>query len=137
MLNRIDLMGRLVRDPELRYTASQTPVCTFTVAVDRDFSGKDRASRETDFIDCVAWRNTAEFICKYFTKGSMAVIGGKLQIRNWTDKENRSRRSAEVMVDDIYFGESRRVSAPAEEPVTSIENEWESFTGEEDEDLPF
>lgn len=110
MLNRIVAMGRLTRDPELRYTQSQTPVASFTIAVDRDFSGKDGGEKQTDFIDCVAWRQTAEFVSKYFTKGSMAVVSGRLQIRNWTDKDGGNRRSAEIVVDSVYFGESKRSS---------------------------
>lgn len=108
MLNHITLMGRLTRDPEMRYTQSQTPVASFSVAVDRDFSPKDGSERQTDFIDCVAWRSTAEFVSKYFQKGSMAVVSGRLQIRDWTDRDNNKRRSAEVVVDNIYFGESKR-----------------------------
>ena len=108
MLNHITIMGRLTRDPEIRYTQSQTPVTSFTVAVDRDFSGRDSGERQTDFIDCVAWRQTAEFVSKYFQKGSMAVVSGRLQIRDWTDREGGKRRSAEVVVDNIYFGESKR-----------------------------
>ena len=108
MLNHITIMGRLTRDPELRYTQSQTPVASFTVAVDRDFGSRDGGERQTDFIDCVAWRQTAEFVSKYFTKGSMAVVSGRLQIRDWTDREGGKRRSAEVVVDNMYFGESRR-----------------------------
>ena len=108
MLNRIDIMGRLTRDPELRHTQSQTPVASFTLAVDRDFGSRDGGERQTDFIDCVAWRQTAEFVSKYFQKGSMAVVSGRLQIRDWTDRDGGKRRSAEVVVDNIYFGESRR-----------------------------
>lgn len=108
MLNHITLMGRLTRDPELRYTQSQTPVASFTLAVDRDFGGRDGGEKQTDFIDCVAWRQSAEFVSKYFQKGSMAVVSGRLQIRDWTDREGGKRRSAEVVVDNVYFGESRR-----------------------------
>ena len=108
MLNHIVVMGRLTRDPELRYTQSQTPVASFTVAVDRDFANRDNGERQTDFIDCVAWRQTAEFVNKYFQKGSMAVVSGRLQIRDWTDREGGKRRSAEIVVDNMYFGESTR-----------------------------
>jgi len=108
MLNHIDLMGRLTRDPELRYTQSQLPVATFRIAVDRDFGGRDGAERQTDFIDVVAWRSTAEFVSKYFTKGSMAVVSGRLQSREWTDRDNNKRTSFEVVADNVYFGESRR-----------------------------
>ena len=108
MLNHITIMGRLTRDPELRRTGSGTAVASFTVAVDRDFSGRDGGERETDFIDCVAWRQTGEFVSKYFTKGSMIVVSGRLQIRNWNDKDGNKRRTAEVVADNVYFGESRR-----------------------------
>ena len=108
MLNHIVIMGRLTRDPELRYTQSQIPVASFTLAVDRDFSGRDGAERQTDFIDCVAWRQTGEFVSKYFTKGSMAVVSGRLQLRDWTDRDGNKRRSAEVVADNVYFGESKR-----------------------------
>ena len=108
MLNHITIMGRLVRDPELRRTGTGTAVTSFTLAVDRDFSPKDGSERETDFIDCVAWRQTGEFVSKYFTKGRMAVVSGRLQIRNWNDKDGNKRRSAEVVVDNVYFGDSRR-----------------------------
>ena len=108
MLNHIVLMGRLTRDPELRYTQSQTPVASFTLAVDRDFGGRDGGERQTDFIDIVAWRSTAEFVSKYFTKGSMAAVSGRLQIRDWTDRDGNKRRSAEVVAENVYFGESKR-----------------------------
>ena len=107
MLNHITIMGRLTRDPELRYTPSQTTVTSFTIAVDRDYTNRDTNERQTDFIDCVAWRS-AEFVSKYFQKGSMAVVSGRLQIRDWTDRDGNKRRSAEVNVDNIYFGESKR-----------------------------
>lgn len=108
MLNTITIMGRLTRDPELRRTGSGTAVASFTLAVDRDFSGKDSGEKETDFIDCVAWRNTAEFVSKYFTKGRMAVVSGRLQIRPWTDKDGNKRRSAEVIAESVYFGDSKK-----------------------------
>jgi single-strand DNA-binding protein len=108
MLNQIVLMGRLTRDPELRYTQSQTPVASFTLAVDRDFNSRDGGERQTDFIDIVAWRQQAEFASKFFTKGSMAIVTGRLQIRDWTDREGNKRRSAEVVADRVMFGESKR-----------------------------
>ena len=108
MLNHIVIMGRLTRDPELRRTGSGVAVTSFSLAVDRDFGPKDGGERETDFIDCVAWRSTGEFVSKYFTKGSMAVVSGRLQIRGWTDKDGNKRRSAEVVADNVYFGESKR-----------------------------
>lgn len=108
MLNHITIMGRLTRDPELRRTGSGVAVTSFTLAVDRDYNPKDGGEKETDFIDCNAWRNTAEFIAKHFSKGSMAVVSGRLQIRNWTDKDGNKRRSAEVVADSVYFGDSKR-----------------------------
>ena len=108
MLNHITIMGRLTRDPELRRTGSGIAVASFTVAVDRDFGGRDGGEKETDFIDCVAWRQTGEFVSKYFTKGRMIVVSGRLQIRSWTDKEGNKRRSAEVVADNCYFGDSKR-----------------------------
>ena len=111
MLNHIVLMGRLTRDPELRRTGTGVPVTTFSLAVDRDFGKTETGERETDFIDIVTWRGTAEFVSKYFAKGRMAVVSGRLQIRNWTDKEGNRRRSAEVVADNVYFGDSKRDNA--------------------------
>lgn len=108
MLNHITIMGRFTRDPELRRTGSGTAVASFTLAVDRDFSGKDNKEKETDFIDCVAWRNTGEFVSKYFTKGRMAVVSGRLQIRSYTDKEGNKRRAAEVVAESVYFADSNK-----------------------------
>ena len=146
MLNHITIMGRLTRDPELRRTGSGTAVAGFTVAVDRDFGGKDGGENETDFIDCVAWRQTGEFVSKYFTKGSMIVVSGRLQMRSWTDKDGNKRRTAEVVAENVYFGDSKRsgdagntsapaygsYSAPAAQPV-------QDFTELDDVDgqLPF
>lgn len=110
MLNHITIMGRLTRDPELRRTASGVAVTSFTLAVDRDIANKDTGVRDTDFLDCVAWRGTGEFVNKHFRKGSMAVISGRLQIRDWTDKDGNKRRSAEVVADSVYFGESKKSS---------------------------
>ena len=110
MLNHITIMGRLTRDPELRRTGSGIAVASFTLAVDRDFGKNDNGERETDFIDCVAWRQTGEFVSKYFTKGRMAVVSGRLQIRSWTDKDGNKRRTAEVVADNVYFGDSKRDS---------------------------
>lgn len=107
MLNRIIVMGRMTRDPELRRTNSGTAVASFTVAVDRDFKSQS-GEKETDFIDAVAWRNTAEFVSKYFSKGRMAVVDGRLQLRDWTDKDGNKRRSAEIVADSVYFGDSKR-----------------------------
>lgn len=107
MLNHITIMGRLTREPELRRTGSGVAVASFTLAVDRDYSGKDGGEKETDFIDCVAWKGTGEFVSKYFSKGSMAVVSGRLQIRAWTDKDGNKRRTAEVVADNVYFGEAK------------------------------
>lgn len=105
MLNHITIMGRLTRDPELRYTGNQIPVCSFTLAVDRDYAGD--GERQTDFIDCVAWRSSAEFVSKYFSKGSMAVVSGRLELRDWTDRDGNKRRNAEVNAEHVYFGETK------------------------------
>ena len=146
MLNHVTIMGRLTRDPELRRTGSGIAVAGFHVAVDRDFGGKDGGEKETDFIDCVAWRQTGEFVSKYFTKGSMIVVSGRLQMRSWTDKDGNKRRTAEVVAENVYFGDSKRsndggntsapaygsYSAPAAQPV-------QDFTELDDVDgqLPF
>ena len=149
MLNHITIMGRLTRDPEIRYTQSQTPVTSFTLAVDRDFGGRDGGEKQTDFIDCVAWRQTAEFVSKYFTKGSMAVVSGRLQIRDWTDRDGGKRRNAEVVVDNIYFGESkRREGGERSNDFRPAQNSFESVSpgmgasafselGDDDGELPF
>ena len=108
MLNHITIMGRLTRDPELRRTGSGVAVASFTLAVDRDFSGKEGGEKEVDFIDCVAWRGTGEFVSKYFAKGRMAVASGRLQIRSWTDKDGNKRRTAEVVADNVYFADSKK-----------------------------
>ena len=108
MLNHITIMGRLTRDPELRRTGSGVAVASFAVAVDRDFASKENGEKETDFIDCVAWRQTGEFVSKYFNKGRMIVVDGRLEMRDWTDKEGNKRRSAEVIVNNAYFGDSKR-----------------------------
>ena len=108
-LNKIVLMGRMTRDPELHTTGSGTPVVTFSLAVDRDTKNQD-GERETDFIEVVAWRSTAEFVSKFFSKGRMAVVEGRLQIRDWTDKDGGKRRSAEVIANNVYFGDTKRDS---------------------------
>ena len=151
MLNHITIMGRLTRDPELRRTGSGVAVASFTVAVDRDFGNRESGERETDFIDCVAWRQTGEFVSKYFTKGRMAVVCGRLQIRNWTDKDGNKRRTAEVVADNVYFGDSKRegesggnsysapaagsfggYSAPASAPASDF-----AMLSDDDAQLPF
>ena len=109
-LNHITVMGRLTSQPELRRTATGTAVTSFTIACDRDFADKQSGTKETDFIECVAWKNTAEFVSKYFKKGAMAIVSGRLQIRSWTDKEGNKRKTAEVVADSVYFGESKKES---------------------------
>lgn len=111
MLNHIVLMGRLTRDPELRHTSNGVPVASFRLAVDRDFASRETGERACDFIDIVAWRATAEFVSKYFAKGRMAVVSGRLQMRDWTDKDGNKRTSAEVVADNVYFGEAKRDGA--------------------------
>ncbi len=108
MLNHIVIMGRLARDPELRHTQAGTPVATFRLAVDRDFKDKNTGERATDWIDVVAWRGTGEFVSRYLAKGRLAVVEGRLQMREWTDKEGNRRTTAEVVADNVYFGDSRR-----------------------------
>lgn len=143
MLNKIIIMGRLVRDPELRRTQTGTGVGFFTLAVDRDFKDKQTGERATDFIDCVAWGTTGEFAQRYFTKGRMAVVQGRLQLRDWTDKEGNKRRSAEVVVERMYFGDSKRESdggnagyaAPAQTDQKDPQQDLEELAGD-DGDLP-
>ena len=141
MLNHITIMGRLTRDPELRRTGSGIAVASFSVAVDRDFGGRDGGEKETDFIDCVAWRQTGEFVSKYFTKGRMIVVSGRLQIRSWTDKEGNKRRTAEVVADNVYFGDSKKDSGGSEQPDSQgyAQPAAQDFAMLEDEDaqLPF
>ena len=107
MLNHITVMGRIVRDPELRRTGSGVAVASFTVAVDRDYAAEGQ-QREADFIDCVAWRQVGEFVSRYFAKGSMIVVSGRLQIRSWTDKDGAKRKTAEVVAENVYFGEAKK-----------------------------
>ena len=111
MLNRIIIMGRLTADPELRRTGNGIAVTAFTLAVDRDYSSKDGGEKETDFIDCVAWRNTGEFVAKHFAKGRMAIVSGRLQLRSYTDRDGNKRRAAEIVADSVYFGDSKNSNA--------------------------
>ena len=131
MLNRITIMGRLTRDPELRRTGSGIAVASFTLAVDRDFSSKGSGEKETDFIDCIAWRQTGEFVSKYFSKGRMAVVSGRLQIRNWEDNDGNKRRTAEVVADNVYFGDNKKDNSPA------TDNGNFAVLTDNDSDLPF
>ena len=133
MLNRIILMGRLTRDPELRRTGSGTAVTSFSLAVDRDFKSQS-GEKETDFIDIVAWRNTAECVSKYFTKGRMAVVEGRLQLRDWKDKDGNSRRSAEVVAEHVYFGDSKQRS---ESDTLSASGDFREIPEDEEGELPF
>ena len=127
MLNHIVVMGRLTRDPELRRTSAGVPVATFSVACDRDFKDKTTGERATDFIDIVAWRATGEFASKYLTKGRMAIVSGRLQNRDWTDKEGGKRRTTEVIADNIYFGDSK--SKDSQEPPASTGGPVEAVGG--------
>lgn len=133
MLNKIILMGRLTRDPELRRTRSGTAVTSFSLAVDRDYKPQD-GERETDFIDIVAWRSTAEFVSKYFTKGRMAVVEGRLQVRDWTDKDGNNRSRTEVLADSVYFGDSKRSESDTQEDAGGGFHE---LTDEERGETPF
>lgn len=139
MLNKVFIMGRMVRDPELRHTQSGTAVCSFTLAVDRDFKDKTTGEHPVDFIDCTAWRNTAEFVSRYLGKGRMAVVVGSIQIRSWTDKEGSKRRSAEVVAESVYFADSKRDPldklAQDAEPVAPAGDQFAEL--EADGDLPF
>ena len=131
-------MGRLTADPELRRTGSGVAVTSFTLAVDRDFSDKATGEKETDFIDCVAWRSNAEFVEKHFTNGRMAIVKGQLQIRNWTDKDGNKRRTAEIVADRVYFGDSKKDSFPAADPAGIPAEPVPVFPVMDDEsELPF
>ena len=147
MLNHITIMGRLTRDPELRRTQSGVAVCSFSVAVDRDFQSREASEKQTDFIDCVAWRQTAEFVSKYFSKGRMIVVDGTLQSRKWQDKAGQNRVSWEIIADNIYFGDSRRDGASGGDYSAPVSGGAEGYSApaasggfaeiEEDGELPF
>lgn len=141
MLNEIILMGRLCADPDLRYTQSQTPVASFRLAVDRDYAPQGE-EKQTDFISCVAWRGTAEFVSKYFQKGSMAIVKGRLQMRDWTDRDGAKRTSAEVVADNVYFGDAKRrddapppAYAPADPPPG--QSRFRELNGCDESELPW
>ena len=138
MLNKAIIMGRIANEIQLRRTGSNIAVASFTVAVDRDFSGKD-TERETDFIECVAWRQTGEFVSRHFTKGSMIVVSGRLQIRSWTDKDGNKRRTAEVVADNCYFGEAKKADTAAPSAAQPAAQPAAQFTMLDDDDaaLPF
>ena len=145
MLNHITIMGRLTRDPELRRTGSGIAVASFTLAVDRDFPNKESGEKETDFIDCVAWRQTGEFVSKYFTKGRMAVVSGRLQIRKWQNDQGENRYSTEVVADNVYFGDSKRegntrntpTPAPSYTPPVTPDASDFALLDDDDAQLPF
>ena len=132
MLNHIVMMGRLTRDPELRQIGSGTSVASFTIAVDRDRKTAE-GEKETDFIDIVAWRHTAEFVSKFFTKGKLAVVSGRLQIRSWTDKDGNKRRTAEIVADNVYFGDSKKDTADSNNGF----GDFPVVDSNDDDDLPF
>ena len=142
MLNKIFIMGRLTRDPGLRRTQNGTAVAGFALAVDRDYKNAD-GTKDTDFIEVVAWRSSAEFVSKYFAKGRMAIVEGRLQIRDWQDKDGNKRRSAEVVADNVYFGDSKKEGDSsggykAAGKAVDVEPEAGDFAEVEDEeDLPF
>ena len=140
MLNKVFVMGRLARDPELRRTQNGTAVASFTLAVDRDYKGAS-GERETDWIDCVAWRQSADFVSRYFTKGRMAVVEGKLQIRDWTDNNGNKRRNTEVLVENIYFGDSKNTKPgePATERAPNYAPPKQEYTdmSDDQEEMPF
>lgn len=135
MLNRIIVQGRLVRDPELKKTTADIPVTTFTLAVERDFRDKETGQKATDFIEVVAWRGAAEFVCQHMAKGRMAVVEGRLQIREWTDKEGNKRRAPEIQATSVYFGDSKRDEEAAQEQKEKPED-FRDIVGD-DGDLPF
>lgn len=137
MLNRICIMGRITRDLELRRTQDGTAVTSFTVAVDDDFKSKATGEKKTYFLDVVAWRQAAEFVCQYLGKGRMVVVEGKLTVRDWTDKDGNKRRNAEIIADNIYFGDSKRNDAT--EPHFTVESAAGGFAevSEDESELPF
>ena len=142
MLNKVFIMGRLARDPELRRTQTGIAVASFTLAVDRDYKDKESGERTTDWIDCVAWRQTGEFVGRYFAKGRMAVVEGHLQINNWNDSAGNKRRSTVVVVDQVYFGDSKqadRSSAPPQAYGIPAAQECQEYIDLPDDDgnLPF
>ncbi len=141
MLNHITIMGRLVADPELRYTPSNIPTASFRLAVDRDFKDKDTGERKADFIGVVAWRNTAEFVSRNFSKGRMAVVEGRLQMRDWTDKDGNKRITAEVVAENVYFADSKRETQPEgnapESSFPPVNSGFDDSIDEDGDTLPF
>ena len=140
MLNKVFIQGRMCADPVIRHTQSGTAVASFTLAVDRDFKDKQTGERTTDFIDVVAWRGTAEFVSRFFTKGRMAVVVGSLQIRAWEDKEGNKRRTAEVIAESVYFGDSKRDADPLDklaDDAAPVAPAGEFTELDDDGELPF
>lgn len=141
MLNKAVIMGRLTRDPEIKKTQSGLSVCSFSVAVDRDIVDKNTNQRETDFINVTAWRTTADFVGKYFSKGSMIVVEGRIQVRNYTDKDNNKRVATEIVANSVYFGDSKKKDGdsagtpPA--PSNAAQNDYADMGAPDDGDLPF
>ena len=136
MLNKVVLMGRLGKDPELRRTQSGMPVVSFSLAVDRDFKGKN-GERTTDWIDVTVWRQTAEFVNRYFTKGRVAIVEGKLQTNSWTDKTGAKRTTLQVVADNVHFGDSQRQERPGAPEQSYSQPKFEDLSGTDDSDLPF
>lgn len=138
MLNNVVIMGRMTKDPELNRTPSGTAVTSFSMAVDRDFKAQD-GTRQTDFIDVVAWKQTAEFVCSYFSKGRMAVVDGRLQVRDWMDKDGNKRKAVEVIADHIYFADSKQIQQGQKNNLDNLSNRMDAFAeiGEEDGEIPF
>ena len=135
MLNHITVMGRLTKDPELRRTGTGTAVTSFTIACERDFG--ENGQKETDFLDCVAWRGTAEFVDRNFAKGRMIVVAGRLQIRSWTDKDGNKRRAAEIVADNVYFGDAKKATESAAQfPADGHQND-NQVIDDPDAQLPF
>ena len=135
MLNHISIMGRLTKDPELRRTGSGVAVTSFTVAVDRDFGSN--GEKETDFIDCVAWRGTGEFVERHFSKGKMIIVAGRLQIRSWTDKDGNKRKNAEIVADNVYFADSKVSTGEKYESAMAGQTQDFAVLDGDDDALPF
>lgn len=133
MLNHVTVMGRLTADPELRHTSGELPVASFRLAVDRDFKDKETGEKKADFFSVTCWRQTAEFAARYLAKGRQAVVSGRLQVRDYTDREGHKRSVTEIVADNVYFADSRpegtERKAPAPEGFTELEDD--------DEGIPF
>lgn len=136
MLNKAILMGRLTRDPELRHTQSNTAVCSFTLAIDRDRKDQN-GERQTDFIDCTAWGKTAEFVAKWFNKGTMAIAVGRIQSRKWQDQNGNNRTAIEVNCEEVSFGETKKARDSNSNKSLYVEPEGDFYGSEDDSDYPF